>query len=668
MFDSADVPVSKFASSAATIDVLPASEGDIQLDVSSLRGLREALACAQAAPAMTPSIVHLYTQLGEEKAVTDGTAAAASILKAALDAEAMQPAASDAYFSANSAATCSQAISDQGSEGGSALHQASFHSTQNPAPAADDEWDSAGGSGGGAADFGGDDGDGGGPDVSDSWHNAGEGGGFGGGGGEFDGGGGSDSEGGTGGASHMHSTGFGAGEADSDSSEHENSRAGTLDLDALQQLANGGSNREGSSGSGQMTTKGGGWAGASFWRYRAVSCAAAAKSGAAAVVKKTSTRKPPEPPLWPPDHPYATDQTTLGTWTLTTPGTLTTPKKEDIIVDFTGPKIDPRMDPNFGKDIQLRSRAVVVTMLPEDLHYQRSRFFNRFLATTSLVGTALESGSSLRGGEAGSMVSTVAGGGGGSSSTDVLSVWRSHAAHDASLRERQVRRRASLARNAAQAGDGGFGAGDGGGEGADQDGGGLGFDGGYADGGYDEDDSDGDVGGAGADAAHGWDEEAGSGFDPGFGGLAGMLGEEGDSSVYEQLLGGSGFQLPKPRLVQRLEVNYERSAKSSLEVNYDLNAKQVDVRALKETLHTSMKQLLASDNSPSEAIDPSQEKPLEALSFKQVIKSLPEHSAAGPAADISTHLCFICLLHLANENGLRLTNEGSMDTLNIYTQ
>ena len=36
-------------------------------------------------------------------------------------------------------------------------------------------------------------------------------------------------------------------------------------------------------------------------------------------------------------------------------------------------------------------------------------------------------------------------------------------------------------------------------------------------------------------------------------------------------------------------------------------------------------------------------------------------------ADISTSFCFICLLHLANEEGLNLGHEVSLTELNIYS-
>ena len=43
----------------------------------------------------------------------------------------------------------------------------------------------------------------------------------------------------------------------------------------------------------------------------------------------------------------------------------------------------------------------------------------------------------------------------------------------------------------------------------------------------------------------------------------------------------------------------------------------------------------------------------------------PAPAAAVGLKDISVHLCFICLLHLANEHGLELTNQGHLDKLSV---
>lgn len=79
-------------------------------------------------------------------------------------------------------------------------------------------------------------------------------------------------------------------------------------------------------------------------------------------------------------------------------------------------------------------------------------------------------------------------------------------------------------------------------------------------------------------------------------------------------------------------------------------ALQVDVRALKETLWHSMGSV---QEASSEQV----------VSFQELIADVPPSSAAGRAEDLSVHLCFICLLHLANEHGLAIRGTESLDQL-----
>jgi condensin complex subunit 2 len=51
--------------------------------------------------------------------------------------------------------------------------------------------------------------------------------------------------------------------------------------------------------------------------------------------------------------------------------------------------------------------------------------------------------------------------------------------------------------------------------------------------------------------------------------------------------------------------------------------------------------------------------------MQDVIASLDESSGAGQLADLSVHLCFICLLHLANEHGLVITDSADLRQLTI---
>ncbi|KAL5737568.1 hypothetical protein ACOSP7_030329 [Xanthoceras sorbifolium] len=53
------------------------------------------------------------------------------------------------------------------------------------------------------------------------------------------------------------------------------------------------------------------------------------------------------------------------------------------------------------------------------------------------------------------------------------------------------------------------------------------------------------------------------------------------------------------------------------------------------------------------------------ISFKRVLATFPVDCQAAAPKDISPHLCFICLLHLANEHGLSIRDCPSLDDLSI---
>ncbi|XP_022849904.1 condensin complex subunit 2-like [Olea europaea var. sylvestris] len=96
---------------------------------------------------------------------------------------------------------------------------------------------------------------------------------------------------------------------------------------------------------------------------------------------------------------------------------------------------------------------------------------------------------------------------------------------------------------------------------------------------------------------------------------------------------------------------------SKIEVQFDKTSKQVDVHLLKETLWGHMQKF--NETSIQE----------ETVSFRQVLANFPdeckEAAAAASVNDISPHLCFICLLHLANEHGLSIHGCPSLDDLTI---
>jgi condensin complex subunit 2 len=107
---------------------------------------------------------------------------------------------------------------------------------------------------------------------------------------------------------------------------------------------------------------------------------------------------------------------------------------------------------------------------------------------------------------------------------------------------------------------------------------------------------------------------------------------------------------------------------------------QVDVRALKDLLWDSLITVnthkASQDNSSSMESEEERDDSTTAaaaagggskppIPFQEVIISVPEQSAAGSLEDVSVHMCFICLLHLANEKGLVIKAKEDLKTLTI---
>ncbi|KAG2443417.1 hypothetical protein HXX76_001775 [Chlamydomonas incerta] len=251
-------------------------------------------------------------------------------------------------------------------------------------------------------------------------------------------------------------------------------------------------------------------------------------------------------------------------------------------------------------------------------------------------------------------------------------------------KERERQRRAEQQhRQQQQGGNGGldgapaqsFAGGEGGGGGLDGGGGdeyGSGGDGGGYDDGFDH--------GGGGDAYGGDEDDEDDGADgggfgfgpPGGGGGAAGAGQP----TWEQLL-------EPPRRAQRLAVKFDRSAGVA------------DVASLKRNLEQSLKHLADASATQQQQQPRGAGAAGGALTFQKVLDQVgalatsaaaaaaapaaagvtpgrPQRGAGGAAggglgslAGVSTHLAFICLLHLANEKSLALGNGGDMDTLHI---
>lgn len=98
-------------------------------------------------------------------------------------------------------------------------------------------------------------------------------------------------------------------------------------------------------------------------------------------------------------------------------------------------------------------------------------------------------------------------------------------------------------------------------------------------------------------------------------------------------------------------------------VNYAKTAKKVDVKRLKDNLWTKLD---LSDVTPRDTLTDSKTKVEEPpRKFTDVVRSLDSVYPEKTLADISTSFCFICLLHLANERGLKIEGNNALDELSI---
>ncbi|GAY65907.1 hypothetical protein CUMW_244670 [Citrus unshiu] len=93
-----------------------------------------------------------------------------------------------------------------------------------------------------------------------------------------------------------------------------------------------------------------------------------------------------------------------------------------------------------------------------------------------------------------------------------------------------------------------------------------------------------------------------------------------------------------------------------IEVQYDKSSKQVNIHVLKETLWYHVQEITEVPGTVCK----------DKVSFRHVLATFPADCAAAVSKDISPHLFFICLLHLANEHGLMIRDCPSLDDLSIY--
>lgn len=127
-------------------------------------------------------------------------------------------------------------------------------------------------------------------------------------------------------------------------------------------------------------------------------------------------------------------------------------------------------------------------------------------------------------------------------------------------------------------------------------------------------------------------------------GCAGEWADGHDSDVMDP---NDSDLVAQPRKVQKIDVDYDRTSK------------EVDVRILKETLWERIQDFsMISEEDYGERSE-------SAVSFKRLLNSFPARCAAAAPENISVHLCFICLLHLANEHSLKIQDCSTLDELSI---
>ncbi|KAL2331859.1 hypothetical protein Fmac_019440 [Flemingia macrophylla] len=119
---------------------------------------------------------------------------------------------------------------------------------------------------------------------------------------------------------------------------------------------------------------------------------------------------------------------------------------------------------------------------------------------------------------------------------------------------------------------------------------------------------------------------------------------DGDVTDVHSDMDDSSILVSQPRQINKIEVQYDKTSK------------QVNVQALKTTLWDYIQE---STQLPFQGKK-------QMASFKHILANFPNKcTAAAAISDISPHLCFICLLHLANERGLNIQSFPNLDDLGI---
>lgn len=120
--------------------------------------------------------------------------------------------------------------------------------------------------------------------------------------------------------------------------------------------------------------------------------------------------------------------------------------------------------------------------------------------------------------------------------------------------------------------------------------------------------------------------------------------DDDDCGIGDQFDDGNAYSdvddslVSQPRQVEKIDIQYDKKSK------------QVDVHMLKDSLWSTIQGMHKSAQDQD-------------LSFKNILSSF---SDATSNDDITPHLSFICMLHLANEHGLTLLGSPDMDDVSIH--
>ncbi|KAI9145308.1 condensin complex subunit 2/barren [Paraphysoderma sedebokerense] len=96
---------------------------------------------------------------------------------------------------------------------------------------------------------------------------------------------------------------------------------------------------------------------------------------------------------------------------------------------------------------------------------------------------------------------------------------------------------------------------------------------------------------------------------------------------------------------------------NKITINYARTAKKVDVKRLKDNIWRELVDMRPAPTATPRPPPPSAKVPKE-QKFSEILSGLSDVYPTDNIKDISVPFCFICLLHLANEKGLRIENRG----------